>query len=158
MSISLLVLKLRSKRDVVLARERARQVAGLLGFDPVEQAGIAAAVFAIACQARLGTGSARLQFQVGEGILQVFPVRQSAKGAEALPLRLRLEKPLPQGERAVDLYDLPFVIHQLAMLAPPDLFKEIQRQNDELLAVAAELQRLQVALSTSQHAPALPAA
>src|SRR5438128_309313 len=46
-----LALKIRSKKDAVRARTRARRVAGLLSFDPYEQTCIAAGVFVIACQA-----------------------------------------------------------------------------------------------------------
>jgi hypothetical protein len=158
MNLSLLVLKVRGKRDVVLARERARQVAGLLGFDAVEQACIAAAVFMIACQARERVGQAILQFQVEDGVFCVMPVPRSPADSGTLPVPLRLEKALPQRDGTVALDDLPFVIRQLALHGPQDLFREIQRQNDELLSVLAELQRLRTAMPSNPRELARPAA
>lgn len=67
-----LTLKLRGKKDALLARQRARRVARLLCFNEHEQACIAAGVFVIACQALTHTGSARLSFQIDNRQLQVL--------------------------------------------------------------------------------------
>src|SRR5262249_30282529 len=48
MQVPLLLLPLRRKRDALLARRQARQVASLLRFDPGEQACVAALVFELA--------------------------------------------------------------------------------------------------------------
>ncbi len=45
-------LRVHDKRDVLVARHKARQIAHLLHFPPLEEACIAAAAFAIAAQAR----------------------------------------------------------------------------------------------------------
>ncbi len=51
MVTSLLSLTVRSRRDVFVVRQRARQVAGLLGFNESQRAAVAAAVFEMACAA-----------------------------------------------------------------------------------------------------------
>ena len=48
MTMRILTLEIRLERDVVLARQRARQVAGLLGFPPLDQTRIATATSEIA--------------------------------------------------------------------------------------------------------------
>src|SRR2546421_303551 len=48
MNASLLTVEIRTEQDVVLARQRARHVAGLLGFTSQEQTSIATAVSEIA--------------------------------------------------------------------------------------------------------------
>ena len=48
MNRPLLTLEVRLEHDVVLARQRARQVAGLLGFDAQDQTRVATAVSEIA--------------------------------------------------------------------------------------------------------------
>src|ERR1051325_2451805 len=67
-----LALKIRTKKDAVRARTRARRVAGLLSFDPHEQTCIAAGAFVIACQAMMLFGKARLCFQIESHQLQIF--------------------------------------------------------------------------------------
>ena len=50
MSQTLLFLPMRDKRDAMVARQQARQLAGFLGYDTQEQAAIAAEVFAVCWQ------------------------------------------------------------------------------------------------------------
>src|SRR5690348_876147 len=119
MTTLLLALPVRRRRDVVEARQRARQIAGLLGFDPREQAGIASAVFEIGYRARRHPGGCSLHFQLDRATLQVFPVnlpgRRPAGGRlDILPLgeagpELRLEKPLPNRTPPLDRADLPWL-------------------------------------------------
>src|SRR5687767_1155637 len=78
-----LTLKLRCKKDAVLARLRARRVGGLLSFDPHEQACVAAGTFVIACQALMLFGKARLCFQIENHQLHIFA--QDAKADTAEP-------------------------------------------------------------------------
>ena len=57
-------LDVRLEPDVVLARQRARQIAGLLGFAPLDQTRIATAVSEIARNAFQYAGGGRVEFQV----------------------------------------------------------------------------------------------
>ena len=59
MNLPLLTLEIRLEPDVVLARQRARQIAGLLGFAPLDQTRIATAVSEIARNAFQYAGGGR---------------------------------------------------------------------------------------------------
>ncbi len=141
-----LLVEVRRRRDAVLARRRARQVAGLLGFEPNEQACVAALVFELACQALTQAGRTSLRFTVERDRLLVAP-------AGEVPA-LRVEKPLPPREPAVGQEDLAFVVRELEKLAPASLFEEVQRQNQELLRALLELQacRAQLAEAAARQA------
>ena len=75
MSQSILSLEIRMEQDVVLARQRARQVAGLLGFDVQDQTRLATAVSEIARNAFQYAGGGRVEFVVDGGIPQTFLIR-----------------------------------------------------------------------------------
>jgi len=64
-------LKLEKNRHVLRAGQRARQIAGLLGFDAREQSAISAAVFAIAYKAVADSKPAKLKFFLGDDRLMV---------------------------------------------------------------------------------------
>src|SRR5437016_5999603 len=89
----LLLIEVRRRRDALRARCQARRVAGLLGFNPSEQACIAALVFEVACHALRQATPTGLRFSVERDRLLVVPTD------EAVPLRV--EKPLPPREPAV---------------------------------------------------------
>jgi hypothetical protein len=166
----LLSLTLQSKRDVVLARQSARQLAKLLGFGTREQMRIAAAVFEVAYNACRSLGRVTLNFELTDASLRVFPAtiartkavrNKTSRKKDAPPdpvthwdnagiLRLadhlrrhptrrtnggllQLDFPLRDAVPAVSLSDLPWIVHQLTRMTPPDLFEEIRQQNDELL-------------------------
>jgi hypothetical protein len=139
MHTSLLLLQLRQKRDALLARRQARQVASLLRFDPGEQACVAALVFELACQALARTGKARLRFAVEHDRLVISP--------EGAGPPLRVEKPLPPRDPAVPAEDLSWVVRELARWTPPDLFEEVHRQNQELLRTVLALRDCQMRLA-----------
>jgi signal transduction histidine kinase len=88
MSLPLLTLALRSEHDVVLARQRARDVAELLGFDAQDQTRIATAVSELARNAHEYAGGGRVRFEiagpaageVGRGARQSLVVRVSDDG------------------------------------------------------------------------------
>jgi signal transduction histidine kinase len=61
---SLLTIGLRREQDIVSARQRARQVADLLGFDPLDQARISTAVSEIARNAYTYGGGGNVAFEV----------------------------------------------------------------------------------------------
>jgi signal transduction histidine kinase len=62
----ILTLELRLEHDVVLARQRARQISALLGFDTQDQTRIATAVSEMARNAYKYAGGGRVEFSVGE--------------------------------------------------------------------------------------------
>ncbi|HEV2146172.1 MAG TPA: ATP-binding protein [Longimicrobiaceae bacterium] len=81
MTYSLLALALRGEHDVVLARQRARQVAELLGFDRLAATRIATAVSEIARNAFAYAGGGRVEFRVeGEDGAQQLAVLVADRG------------------------------------------------------------------------------
>ena len=62
MTKPILTVELRFEHDVVLARQRARQIAGLLGFDTQDQTRIATAVSEMARNAFQYAGGGRVEF------------------------------------------------------------------------------------------------
>jgi signal transduction histidine kinase/CheY-like chemotaxis protein len=81
MSVALVTLQIEFERDVVLARQRARQLAELLGFDPQDQTRIATAVSEIARNAFRYARRGRVEFRVeGRTAPQLFQVRVSDEG------------------------------------------------------------------------------
>jgi hypothetical protein len=134
---TLLHLKLNRRPALVLARQRSRQVARLLGFDAADQARIAAAVFHLAAHAFQHAASREIVFQLAGGALHVYPVCGKKKPAGAEP-PLRLERRLPR-ELAMPPEDVAWVVQELARITPANLFEEIRQQNQELLHAFQEL-------------------
>jgi anti-sigma regulatory factor (Ser/Thr protein kinase) len=56
--------KIQFEHDVVLARQRAREIGGLLGFDPQDQVRIATAVSEIARNAFMYAAGGKVEFQI----------------------------------------------------------------------------------------------
>jgi signal transduction histidine kinase/CheY-like chemotaxis protein len=80
-SFGLLTLQIEFERDVVLARQRARRIAELMGFDAQEQTRIATAVSEIARNAFRYAGGGRVEFRVeGRTSPQLFWVRVGDRG------------------------------------------------------------------------------
>lgn len=144
MSISLFSLPLRRKRDIVTARQRARQAARLLGFDPAEQVSVAAAVFELAARAWTEKDGATLQFQLSGSHLQVFCEPQTS---------LRLLRALPKEARGMALEDLVWAARELGQETPTDLFDEMRRQNQDLLRLLQELHECQAELEQRKERP-----
>src|SRR5947209_15632309 len=81
MTIRLLTTALNVQSDVVGARQRARQIATLLGFDTREQTRIATSVSEIARNAFRYAGGGRVEFEIeGETAPQLLVVRVSDDG------------------------------------------------------------------------------
>jgi len=81
MTIRLLTFALNVQSDVVGARQRARQISALLGFDNREQTQIATSVSEIARNAFRYAGGGRVEFEIeGETAPQVLTVRVSDDG------------------------------------------------------------------------------
>jgi signal transduction histidine kinase/CheY-like chemotaxis protein len=80
-SFGLLTLQIEFERDVVLARQRARKIAELVGFDAQDQTRIATAVSEIARNAFRYAGGGRVEFRVeGRTPPQLFWVRVGDRG------------------------------------------------------------------------------
>lgn len=81
MSFPILTITIRRERDTVDARQRARQIARLLGFDPQDQTRIATAVSEIARNAFSYAGGGKVEYMVeGTTAPQLFIVRVSDSG------------------------------------------------------------------------------
>jgi hypothetical protein len=135
--------RVRSKKDALSARLKARLVASLLQFEVHEQACIAAGTFLIACQTLANQGKCVLCFQIDQGHLHVYA--REHRTAD-LPLRkdgakqgLHLDKFLPCG-RTWGEKDVAWLVKQVEESAHDGLFNEIMRQNQEILALLHELQ------------------
>lgn len=144
-----LMVRLRGKKDAILARQRARRVASLLSFDPKEQACIAAGAFVVACQALTVFGKARLCFQIENHQLQIFA--ESIR-ADAVSERLeellsngegellyRMTKQLPPDQACADEAELGWLVTEVERAAHSSVFDEIVKQNQETLALLHEL-------------------
>jgi signal transduction histidine kinase/CheY-like chemotaxis protein len=81
MSKALLTVAIQFEQDVVVARQRARQLAGQLGFDGQDQTRIATAVSEIARNAYRYAGGGKVEFTLeGESPPQILHVRITDKG------------------------------------------------------------------------------
>jgi signal transduction histidine kinase/CheY-like chemotaxis protein len=77
----ILSVNIQHEPDVVLARQRARQIAGLLGFEVQDQTRIATAVSEIARNAFVYAGGGTVEFQLeGQTAPQVFIIRVTDQG------------------------------------------------------------------------------
>jgi hypothetical protein len=129
MSEPILTLRLRSKRDVLIARQRARQVAGLLGYDRPQQVQIAAATFDLAAAFLRQKGRGVLRFHASAGSLRVCTE----------PVMLRLERPLPAGVLDMASGDVAWAAGTLDDLTPLDVYEEMVQLNRELVQALREL-------------------
>ena len=91
MTWPILSVSMRDEADVVAARQRARRIADLLGFDPQDQIRIATAVSEIARNAVGYAGGGRVEFLVENGASQSLVVRISDKGGGVAELDEILE-------------------------------------------------------------------
>lgn len=155
-------LRVHDKRDVLVARQKARQIAHLLHFPPLEEACIAAGTFAIAAAARDHYEICDVCFQLDSQHLAVFarplnsdeaavPASTNRKRAEGCDLTsgpsvastrvepaksappMKLSKPLPETARHYSVEELSFLIARINDQAPADLFGELGKQNQEIL-------------------------
>jgi hypothetical protein len=131
MAISILSLPLCGKRDVLRARQRARQVAGIVGLDLMERAGFAAAVFACACRTWRAGGRAA-EFRLAGGRLFFLPTN-SQWGKP-------VHWPLPARALPVTREEVPFIARALGEMTPLDVFEEFEQQNREYLQLRQQFQ------------------
>ena len=88
----------RDKRDFLALRQKARQIAHLLHFPPLQEACVAAGVFAIAAQARETLGACEICFQLEQQHLTVQARTLASEAGTAKPADsprplLKLSKP-----------------------------------------------------------------
>jgi hypothetical protein len=158
-----LTLKLRKKKDAILARQRARRVANLLGFDLHEQTCVAAGTFVIACQALSLYPQARLCFQIEKHQLQVFAQEAAGEVVSSEKGRLagmfpeldakslyRLTKALPAEQRTTEEKDLGWLVRQVEATACGSAFEEMMRQNQEVLALLHEVRLCRLELQSKE--------
>ena len=92
MNPAILSLVLRTERDVVLARQRARHIAELLGFDGQDQTRIATAVSEIARNAFAYARGGKVEFAIeGVTVPQLFVIRVADTGPGIAELATILE-------------------------------------------------------------------
>jgi hypothetical protein len=151
---------IRARKDAVLVRTKARQVASLLCYTPVEQACIAAGTFVVACQALRRLGPARVCFQIEDHYLHVFaratghdrhepPASRVSRISSLLggdgDAMVRLVKPLPP-DQALAEPDVAWLLRSLEQNVSAGLFEEFVKQNQEILTLLHELQVRQATL------------
>jgi signal transduction histidine kinase len=85
-ALPLLTLEVRLEPDIVLARQRARQISGMLGFTPLDQTRIATATSEIARNAFQYAGGGRVEFLVEPGppVSLLIRVRERGPGIRDL--------------------------------------------------------------------------
>src|SRR5688572_5787781 len=92
MSYSITNLSIQYEHDVVLARQRAREIAALLGFDNQDQTRVATAVSELARNAFVYAGRGRVDFEIeGRTVPQLFVMRIGDNGPGIANLQEILE-------------------------------------------------------------------
>jgi signal transduction histidine kinase/DNA-binding response OmpR family regulator len=92
MSYSITNLTIEYEHDIVLARQRAREIAALLGFDNQDQTRVATAVSELARNAFVYAGRGRVEFEIeGRTVPQLFVIRIGDSGPGILNLKEILE-------------------------------------------------------------------
>jgi hypothetical protein len=149
MSTFLLTITIRRKRDMLLLRRRARQVARLLGLDVSAQTRLACGVFEVACRALEQRQRFRVRFLLAAGRLHVEVVRPGrevgASDAREQPALSSLILPaldvvLPAGLPLAG-EDVRWVLRELRAHGAPDWFEEVRKHNRELFTALVELAR-----------------
>ena len=148
---------LREKRDFLALRQKARQIAHLLHFPPLEEACVTAGVFAVAACARERIAAPEICFHLDQHHLTVT-ARPQAESVPPHPenLRdlLRLAKPLPEAARNFAAADLGWLIVRINDNTPADLFGELCKQNQEVLQLLHLLHHPAIQTSGSTAAAA----
>src|SRR5262245_54628035 len=122
MDTAILTLRIKGKRDVVVVRQRARQIAGLLGLEGRRRADFAGTAFETACGILNAGGPGAIEFHLHEGCLEMKVISKKNRGQ-------RLDLPLPGNEPSLSRDDVAWVVAALDKLTPLDLFEEMHVQN-----------------------------
>src|SRR5438105_8862848 len=145
MNNPILTLELRRKRDVLVARHHARQLAGLLGLEILDRVALATAVFELAWQTYHADSPNPIVFSIEDDALLVT-------GGEGV----RLHKALPARGPCLGAEDVRWAVQELAQLDPRDLFEEAHQQNQDTLALVHELMKQRAADAKGTPAAADP--
>ncbi len=180
MTAPLLTVQLRNEHDVVLARQRARQLAEILEFERQDQVGLATAVSEIARNAYDYARQGKVEFALDhDSSTLLITVSDKGPGIPALTEILEGRYASPTGlgigiagtRRLMDTFTITSspqegttvvlgkrrpehsppltgkaligALDKLAQTHPHDPLGEIQRQNQELIAMMEELKRRQ---------------
>jgi hypothetical protein len=149
----LLNLPLRSRRHLLLIRQRARQIAAMLQFQPQDQMCIAAGAFTVAVRALRRYGPGCLCIQIDKESLQVFPKAHRQDSAA-----LRLVKRLPALAPDIAVEDMGWLLEQLNRQTSNRVFDEIERQNQEMLSLLHALQTAQNKIERLERGKSTPIA
>ena len=122
------------KKDLLALRQKARQIAHLLHFPPLEETCIAAGVFAVGAKAKESLAEFDVCFQLDPLSLTVYacPTATNVLSEESKSL-LKLIKPLPEAAKGISVVDLGWLIPRINENMPSDLFGELTKQNQEVL-------------------------
>jgi hypothetical protein len=160
-STPLLSLSLSRSRDLLQARQRARQIARLLGFDDLESTTISALVLAIGIEGLSQNGGGRLRFTLKDGQLEIscqarlsdetehstLPFRGFQAGAAPLAqffpgVQTEVDRDgglraltfaLPDESPRLEASDLPWIVEELDRNTPLDPLEELGQWNQEFL-------------------------
>lgn len=121
----LLSLQVDGKKDLVLLRQRTRQLAALLGFPAEDQAILATVVFDRACRVYRKRRRTSWIFWVEDRQIRILP---------SVPLLpdVEIHKRLPE-KSLLSSVDIQWVMQQICRLTPVDIFGEIQKLNQDML-------------------------
>lgn len=173
MTFSATTVRLAQERDVVVARQRARALAGLLGFDAQDQVRIATAVSEVARNALVHANGGAVEWAIeNDGARQRLVIRVRDKGPgiktdldaspdsmglvsarrmmDAVDIRtspqgtvILLQKELPTSRAPLGQAELVRLADALVRHTIDDPFEEMRRQNRELADALDELRRRQ---------------
>jgi hypothetical protein len=124
MKTILLSIGVGGKKDLVLLRQRTRQLASLLGFDDPDLTILAASVFDLACQRHRRRTT--WNFWVESGCLHIAPDDSHRNLNGHIHKRLPTKPPFGNA-------DILWLIRTICRLAPVNIFAEMQKVNQELL-------------------------
>jgi hypothetical protein len=142
-------LRIRRSRDVLRARQRARQIAGLLGYEGLEKSVISAKVFALALQVLEKTNGAKLLFRwIGDHLQVDCKYLPDSEGEpDSLPFRRGKSRRIKMsGQLSIDtgpslLSGLSTEVDGLSLaFSPPEQPSQLERS--DLPWVARELGRM----------------
>jgi hypothetical protein len=162
-AIPFLTLAVRTRKDALRGRHRARQIAQLLGFGTHDQGCLTAATFLIVCRALDQFGHAILSFRIeqhhlhisaamaGENSAAASPARPAVFPTQSAPLPLQISRAIPPGQ-ALDDTDLAWLVRRIESSGGSGLFDEIVAQNLEILALMHELAELRAKIGKG-HSP-----
>jgi hypothetical protein len=134
------VINVSTKKDILLAQLRTRQLCRMLGFSALEQARLVGLVFEVVSGPVQRHRSAALTIQVADHALEVLwavkPQADRESVTPAKPAQLALSVALPPAALATE--DIFWAMHQIQCLTKPDLLGEMRQQNTDLLRLLSE--------------------